>query len=139
MQKFLNNITKNLRFIEKETIHSFYKDIITNPEEFDIKNFEDLNALNLIKDLFYKINHDKNTLKGSEKKLRVISQEIEGFDFLFDILINNSVEGVLLEKQIILSLIASKFFNQIKYDEKDIQQRNKILKNYIDNYLNIIS
>ena len=89
MQKFLNNITKNLRFIEKETIHSFYKDIITNPEEFDIKNFEDLNALNLIKDLFYKINHDKNTLKGSEKKLRVVSQEIEGFDFLFDILINN--------------------------------------------------
>ena len=89
MQKFLNNITKNLRFIEKETIHSFYKDIITNPEEFDIKNFEDLNALNLIKDLFYKINHDKNTLKGSEKKLRVMSQEIEGLDFLFDILINN--------------------------------------------------
>ena len=89
MQKLLNIITRNLRAFEKETIHSFYKEIIINPDEFDISNFEDLNALNLIKDLFYKINRDSNKIKGSEKKLRVMSLEIEGLDLLFDILIYN--------------------------------------------------
>ena len=58
MQKLLNIITKNLRVFEKDTMHSFYKDIIINPNEFDISNFEDLNALNLIKDFFYKINQE---------------------------------------------------------------------------------
>ena len=97
MQKFLNILSKNLNFIKKETIHDFYKDIILNPEEFDLINFEDLNALSLIKDLFYKINHDSNTLLGSEKKLRLINQNIEGFDFLFDILINNKNKFVQRE------------------------------------------
>ena len=89
MQKFLNLMTKNLYFIEKEIIHSFFKDIILNPNEFDIVNFEDLNALSLLKDLFYKINHDSKTIEGSGKKIRVISQDIQGLNFLFDILINN--------------------------------------------------
>ena len=89
MQKLLNIISKNSQVIEKDIIHSFYNDIIINPDEFDIVNFEDLNALSLIKDLFYEINHDSNTIVGSGKKLRVIKQEIEGLDFIFDILINN--------------------------------------------------
>ena len=88
-EKLLGLITKNLKYFSKETIHSFYKDILLNPDEFDIINFEDINTLSLIKEIFYKINQDNKTLKGSDYKLRVISQDIEGLDFLFDILINN--------------------------------------------------
>ena len=89
MQKLFNIIKKNLKYFETDIIHSFYKDIILNQEEFDISNFEDLNALSLMKDIFFKINQDSNKLEGSGKKLRVINKEIEGLDFLFDILINN--------------------------------------------------
>ena len=102
MQKLLNIISKNLNFIDKDTIHDFYKDIILNPEEFDLVNFEDLNALSLIKDLFYKINYDSNILIGTEKKLRLISQNIQGLDFLFDILINNKNKFVQREISYIL-------------------------------------
>ena len=89
MEKLFGLITKNLKYLSKETIHSFYKDILLNPEEFDIVNFDDINTLCLIKEIFYKINQDNKALKGSDKKLRVISQDIEGLDFLFDILIDN--------------------------------------------------
>ena len=97
LQKLLNIFTKNLRFIENETIESFYKNILLNKEEFDLVNFEDLNTYALIKDIFYKINHNNKTLKGAEKKLRVINQNIEGLDFLFDILINNKNKFIQME------------------------------------------
>ena len=97
MQKLLNSFSRNLNYFKKETIQSFYKDILLNPDEFDIVNFEDLNTLNLIKDIFYKINYDNNSLLGKGKKLRVISQSIEGLDFLFDILIKNKNKFVQLD------------------------------------------
>ena len=89
MERLLNSLTRNLIYIENETIKSFYNDILLNPKEFDIINFTDLYTLNLIIDLFYKINHDNNMIIGYGKKLRVIGQNIEGFDLLFDILVNN--------------------------------------------------
>ena len=126
MQKLLNIITKNLRFFEKDTMHSFYKDIIINPNEFDISNFEDLNALNLIKDFFYKINQDSNKIKGSEKKLRVKSQEIEGLDLLFDILINNKNKYI---QRNISKLLCNLCLNLYDY-KGDFPQ--KYWKSYID-------
>ena len=89
MERLLNSLSRNLIYIDNETIKSFYKDILLNPKEFDIINFTDLYTLNIIIDLFYKINHDNNMIIGYGKKLRVIGQSIEGFDLLFDILINN--------------------------------------------------
>ena len=89
MQKLLNFLSRNLKYIENETIKSFYKDILLNPKEFDIINFTDLYTLNIIKDLFHKINHDNKVLVGYGKKIRVVGQDIEGLDLLFDILINN--------------------------------------------------
>lgn len=97
MQKLLNAFSRNLHYFKKETIQSFYKDILLNPDEFDIVNFEDLNTLNLIKDIFYKINYDNTSLLGKGKRLRVISQSIEGLDFLFDILIKNKNKFVQLD------------------------------------------
>ena len=89
MERLLNSLSRNLIYIENETIKSFYNDILLNPKEFDIINFTDLYTLNIIIDLFYKINHDNNMLIGYGKKLRVLGQNIEGFDLLFDILVNN--------------------------------------------------
>ena len=89
MERLLNSLSRNLIYIENETIKSFYNDILLNPNEFDIINFTDLYTLNIIIDLFYKINHDNNMIIGYGKKLRVIGQSIEGFDLLFDILVNN--------------------------------------------------
>ena len=42
MQKLLNFLSRNLKYIENETIKSFYKDILLNPNEFGIINFNDL-------------------------------------------------------------------------------------------------
>ena len=89
MERLLNSLSRNLIYIENEAIKSFYNDILLNPKEFDIINFTDLYTLNIIIDLFYKINHDNNMIIGYGKKLRVLGQNIEGFDLLFDILVNN--------------------------------------------------
>jgi len=89
MERLLNSLSRNLIYIDNEAIKSFYNDILLNPKEFDIINFTDLYTLNIIIDLFYKINHDNNMIIGYGKKLRVLGQNIEGFDLLFDILVNN--------------------------------------------------
>ena len=98
MQCLLNTLSRNLKYIENETIKLFYKDILLNPNEFDIINFTDLYTLNIIKDLFFKINHDNNAVIKNGKKIRVMGQNIEGFDLLFEILINNKTN--LIQKQI---------------------------------------
>ena len=112
MQKLLNFLSRNLKYIENETIKSFYKDILLNPEEFDINNFSDLYTLNIIKDLFYKINHDNNMLTGYGKKLRVVGENIEGLDLLFDILINN--KSIIIQKEI-CNLLCNLFLNLKDY------------------------
>ena len=112
MQKLLNYLSRNLIYIENETIKSFYKDILLNPEEFDIINFSDLYTLNMIKDLFYKINHDNNMLTGYGKKLRVVGENIEGLDLLFDILINN--RSTIIQREI-CHLLCDLFLNLKDY------------------------
>ena len=126
MQKLLNRFSRNLNYFKKATIHSVYNDILLNPNEFDITNFEDLNALNIIKDIFYKINHDNNTLLGKGKKLRVIKQSIEGLDFLFDILIKNQNKIIQID---LSRLLCDLCLNLYDYKEEFSQ---KYWKFYID-------
>ena len=126
MLKLLNRFSRNLSYFKKDTIQLFYKDILLNPDEFDIINFEDLNALNIIKDIFYKINHDNNSLIGKGKKLRVIKQPIEGLDFLFDILIKNRNKLIQIDLSRLLCDLCLNL-----YDYKD-DFAQKYWKFYID-------
>ena len=126
MLKLLNRFSRNLSYFQIDTIQSFYKDILLNPEEFDIRNFEDLNSLNIIKDIFYKINHDSNTLTGKGKKLRVIKQPIEGLDFLFEILIKNQNKLIQIDLSRLLCNLCLNL-----YDYKD-DFAQKYWKFYLD-------
>ena len=132
MQKLLNFLSRNLKYIENETIKSFYKDILLNPKEFDIINFTDLYTLNIIKDLFYKINHDNNALVGYGKKIRVVGENIEGLDLLFDILINNKNPNFQRE---ISHLLCDLFLN-LKDFKSDFPQ--KYWKFFLDKIINLL-
>ena len=132
MQKLLNYLSRNLKYMEIETIKSFYKDILLNPEEFDIINFSDTYTLNIIKDLFYKINHDNNMLTGYGKKMRVVGENIEGLDLLFDILINN--KSIIIQREI-CRLLCNLFLNLKDY-KNDFPQ--KYWKSFIDKIINFL-
>ena len=79
----------------------------------------------------------KITKKNVEFKKNEEIEEICGIlkdkRFLFNSFHENKnfYKGSKLDK-------VKKFFEKIEYDKSDNQQKSKILKNYVDNYLNII-
>ena len=132
MEKLLNYLSRNLKYIENETIKAFYKDILLNKNEFDIINFTDLYELNLIKDLFYKINHDNNMIIGNRRKMRVVGENIEGLDLLFEILINNKNRIIQSE---ICHLLSDLFLNLKDY-KSDFTE--KYWKFFIEKIVNLL-
>jgi hypothetical protein len=132
LQRLLISLSRNLKYIDNETITTFYKDILLNPNEFDIINFTDLYTLNIIKDLFFKINHDNNSIIRFGKKIRVVDQNIEGFDLLFDILVNNKTS--IIQKQI--SQLLCDLCLYLKDYKSDFHE--KYWASFIDKIINLL-
>ena len=84
-------ISNNIYSLKSGTLQKIFTDIFQNNDEFDRAHFEEEETFLLIKDLFVAINLYKHSLLDDSKAIKVnaVFDKMQGFDFLFDILIKN--------------------------------------------------
>ena len=87
--KFYEILTNNLPYIENSVLLDFYKDILQNNSEFDVSKFSDNESINLVIDIFRRVNINSKIFLHDGRNFRVAGEKIEGFDMIFDILTKN--------------------------------------------------
>ena len=95
LKKFYEIFTNNINEIEDEILFDFFKDILMNKDEFNLKEINDNESINFIIHIFNKINENKKSLFYDGRNIRIEDgEQIEGFDMLFDLLTKNSDKNV---------------------------------------------
>ena len=134
-KKFYEIFTKNVHEIDDTILEDFFKHIIQNKEEFNLKTINDDETINLIIQTFKRVNENKKTLLYDGRNIRVNGMvQIEGFDMLFDLLTQNSNKIVQnkISKILCDMCISFKDYNNPQIPEYWKKYFNKITL-YIDN------
>ena len=94
-KKFYEIFTNNINEIEDTILFDFFKNILMNKNEFNLKEINDNESINFIIHIFNKVNENKKTLFNDGRNIRIEDgEQIEGFDMLFDLLTKNSDKNV---------------------------------------------
>ena len=94
-KKFYEIFTRNIDEIDDLILEEFFKDILQNKNEFNLKQINDNESINLIIQIFKKVNENKGSLFDDGRNIRIeAGEQIEGFDMLFDLLTQNSDKNV---------------------------------------------
>ena len=94
-KKFYEIFTRNINEINNLNLEDFFKDILQNEKEFNLKVINDNESINLIIEIFKKINENKEAIFYDGRNIRIEDGEkIEGFDLLFDLLTQNPNKNV---------------------------------------------
>ena len=90
-KKYYEILTKNLHEIEDVILEDFFKHILLNKDEFNLKTIDDNETINLIIQTFKTVNENKEAIFYDGRNIRIDGgKQIEGFDILFDLLTQNS-------------------------------------------------
>ena len=94
-KKFYEIFSRNIDEIDDLILEEFFKDILQNKNEFNLKEINDNETINLIIEIFKKVNENKKSLFYDGRNIRIeAGAQIEGFDMLFDLLTQNSDKNV---------------------------------------------
>ena len=139
-KKFYEIITKSInnKEIDNTLLMEFYENILKNKEEFDLKEINDNESINLVIQILRHINYNKESIFYDGKKIRIAEgASIEGIDMLFDLLTQNS-KDIVQEKvsQLLCDICLShKNYNSVKISEYWRTYFDKI-NLYLDNIIN---
>jgi ubiquitin C-terminal hydrolase len=135
-KKFYELFTRNINEIDDIILEEFFKDIIENKNEFDLKTINDNESINLIIQTFKKVNENKSALFYDGKNIRIEGgSEIEGFDLLFDLLTQNPNKNV---QNRISNLLCDVCLSLKDYNNEKIPEYWKMYFNKINLYLDNI-
>ena len=135
-KKFYEIITKNIDQIDNTLLMEFYEDILKNKEEFDLKEINDNESIDLVIQIFNHINYNKKSIFYDGKKIRVgEGTSIEGTDMLFDLLTQNPIDNV---QEKVSELLCDICLSHKNYNSVKISEYWKIYFNKINLYLELI-
>ena len=135
-KKFFEIITKNISKIDKILLMEFFKDILQNKNEFDLKEIDDKESIELIIQIFKQINYNNGSILFDGKNIRIGEDaSIEGTDMLFDLLTQNS-NKIVQEK--VSQLLCDVCLNHKNYNNEKISDYWKKYFNKINLYLDNI-
>ena len=136
-KKFYEIFTRNINEIDDTILEEFFKDIIENKKEFDLKCINDNESINLIIQTFKKVNENKQALFYDGKSIRIEGgAQIEGFDILFDLLTQNPDKNVQNKISHLLCDVCLSFKD---YNNEKIPEYWKMYFNKINYYLDNIN
>ena len=137
LKKFYEIFTKNIDEIDNLILIEFFKDILQNKEEFNLKEINDDESINLIINVFKKVNENKGAILNDGRKIRIeVGSNIEGSEMLFDLLTQNSYKNV---QNKISDLLCDLCLSFKDYNNPNISEYWKIYLNKITLNLDIIS
>ena len=120
LKNFYEIFSRNIKEIDEKIISDFFTDILQNKSEFDLKSINDKKSINFLIKIFQTVNMNKMSLYFDGRNIRVDGGvPIEGFDFLFDLLTQNSNNEVQNQ---ISDLLCSICINFKDYSKEDIIQ-----------------
>ncbi len=94
-KKFYEIFTRNINDIDDTILEDFFKDILQNKEQFNLKEVNNNESIKLIIQTFQKVNENKKALIYDGRNIRIEGgAQIEGFDILFDLLTQNPDKDV---------------------------------------------
>ena len=137
-KKLYQIITKNISKIDNIVLMEFYKDILQNKDEFDLKSINDNETTELIIQIFKQINFNEDKIFDDGKKIRVGEEaQIEGTDMLFDLLTQNP-NKMIQEK--VSQLLCDVCLSHMNYNSEKISDYWRIyfdkINSYLDNIIN---
>ena len=136
-KKFYEIFSRNINEIDDIILEEFFKDILQNKKEFNLKDINDKETINLIIKFFKKVNENKKSLYDDGKNIRIeAGAQIEGFDMLFDLLTQNSDKNVQNKISQLLCDVCVSFKD---YNNPKISDYWKMYFNKITFYLDNIS
>ena len=137
LKKFYEIFTRNINEIDDLILEEFFKDILQNKKELNLKEINDSEAINFIIQIFKKVNENKETLYYDGRNIRIEGgAPIEGFDMLFDLLTQNSDKNVQNKISHLLCDVCLRFKD---YSNPKIPEYWKMYFNKIISYLDNIS
>ena len=137
-KKFYKIITKNISKIDNIILMEFYKDILQNKDEFDLKSINDNETTDLVIQIFKQINFNENNIFDDGRKIRVGEEAlIEGADMLFDLLAENPNKMIQEKVSQLLCDICLSHMNYKSEKISDFWRKyfDKI-NSYLDNIIN---
>ena len=136
-KKFYEIFTRNISEIDDLILMEFFKDILQNKEEFNLKEIKDNESINLIIKTFKNVNENNGALLYDGRNIRIEGgSDIEGFDMLFELLTENPDKNVQNQISQLLCDICLSFKD---YNNPNIPNYWKIYFNKITQYLNNIN
>ena len=135
LKKFYEIFTRNINEIDELILEEFFTDILQNKKEFNLKEINDNETINLIIQIFKKVNENKEALFYDGRNIRIEGgAQIEGFDMLFDLLTQNPNKNVQNKISHLLCDICLRFkdYNNPKIPEYWKMYFKKIIF-YLDN------
>ena len=137
LKKFYEIFTGNINEIDDIILEKYFKDILQNKNEFNLKDINDKETINLIIKIFKKVNENKKALYDDGRNIRIEGgAQIEGFDMLFDLLTQNSDKNVQNKISQLLCDVCVSFKD---YNNPKISEYWKMYFNKITSYLDNIS
>jgi len=135
-KKFYQIITKNISRIDNIVLMEFFKDILQNRDEFDLKSINDNETTDLIIQIFKQINFNEDKIFDDGRKIRVGEEaSLEGTDMLFDLLTQNP-NTMIQEK--VSQLLCDVCLSHMNYNSEKISDYWRTYFDKINSYLNNI-
>ena len=134
-KKFYEILTRNINDIDDMILEDFFKDILQNKEQFNLKEVNNNESIKLIIQTFQKVNENKKALIYDGRNIRIEGgAQIEGFDILFDLLTQNPDKDVQnkISKLLCDVCLSFKDYNNPKIPDYWKMYFKKINK-YLDN------
>jgi len=128
LQIFVNNNDGSLSRFSNVTARHLFKNILINEYKFNPKKIN-INAFKIFTKFFYVINMSDNKLLNLRGRYLVKDFELQGQDFIWNILVNTNRNDVRNEAA---NLIVNNSLNLLKYS---IDFSNKIWSNFISKLL----
>ena len=137
-KKLYQIITKNISRIDNIVLMEFFKDILQNKDEFDLKSINDNEATDLIIQIFKQINFNEDKIFDDGRKIRVGEEaSLEGTDMLFDLLTQNP-NKMIQEK--VSQLLCDVCLSHINYNSEKLSDYWRTyfdkINSYLDNIIN---
>ncbi len=132
-KQFYEIFTRNINNIDNKILEEFLKNYLQNKEQFNIEEVNDNVSLNLIIEIFIKVNENNKVLIYDGRNIRIENgAQIEGFDMLFYLLTQNSDKNV---QNKISKLLCDVFLSFKDYNNPNIPDYWKMYFKKINLYL----
>ena len=134
---FFEIFARDINEIDDIILEEFFIDILQNKKQFNLKQINDNESINLVIQIFKKKNKIKEALYDDGKNIRIDGGlPIEGFDMLFDLLTQNSDKNVQNKISQLLCDVCLSFKD---YNNPKIPEYWKMYFNKIISHLDKIS